>query len=244
MRCENILVFRGGIDVNYVMSDLHGCADTFSEMLKKINFSNNDTLYILGDVVDRGEKSGELLINIMKQKNVHCIMGNHEQMLLRALPNAFEFLNKYGHHASLDVECWHACGGDKTCASFSSLDEDTILEIYNYILSFPFYKVVNVNDKKFLLIHAGLGCYNENKPLENYYPDELVWYRFDHEGKYYPSEFDKIIVGHTPTILLTYHRPPRVFKGVNNVIDIDCGAVFEGGCLACFCLDTMEEFYV
>ena len=38
----------------YAMSDLHGCYDKYTKMLEKINFSDNDTLYILGDIVDRG----------------------------------------------------------------------------------------------------------------------------------------------------------------------------------------------
>ena len=36
------------------MSDLHGCYYKYIKMLEKINFSNNDTLYILGDIFDRG----------------------------------------------------------------------------------------------------------------------------------------------------------------------------------------------
>lgn len=39
---------------HYVMSDIHGEADRFHAMLEKIHFSDDDTLYILGDVIDRG----------------------------------------------------------------------------------------------------------------------------------------------------------------------------------------------
>ena len=39
---------------HYVMSDIHGEADRFSAMLETIHFSSQDTLYILGDVIDRG----------------------------------------------------------------------------------------------------------------------------------------------------------------------------------------------
>ena len=38
----------------YVMSDIHGEADRFHAMLEKIEFSADDTLYILGDLIDRG----------------------------------------------------------------------------------------------------------------------------------------------------------------------------------------------
>ena len=38
----------------YVMSDIHGMADLFKRMLEQIGFSDEDTLYILGDMIDRG----------------------------------------------------------------------------------------------------------------------------------------------------------------------------------------------
>ena len=43
---------------HYVVSDIHGEDDRFHAMLQKINFSKEDTLYILGDVVDRGPSEG------------------------------------------------------------------------------------------------------------------------------------------------------------------------------------------
>ena len=38
----------------YVLGDIHGCYDKYEEMLKRIRFSDDDTLFVLGDVVDRG----------------------------------------------------------------------------------------------------------------------------------------------------------------------------------------------
>ena len=42
--------------MNYVMTDLHGEYELFKEMLEKINFSDEDTLYILGDCCDEEKK--------------------------------------------------------------------------------------------------------------------------------------------------------------------------------------------
>ena len=44
----------------YVMSDIHGKYDKYIQMLKQIHFSEKDTMYILGDMIDRGEKGMEL----------------------------------------------------------------------------------------------------------------------------------------------------------------------------------------
>ena len=40
--------------MTYVMSDIHGDSERFRAMLRKIEFSADDTIYILGDVIDRG----------------------------------------------------------------------------------------------------------------------------------------------------------------------------------------------
>lgn len=47
--------------MHYVMSDLHGCYQEYREALEKINFNEQDTLYVLGDVVDRGPEPIKLL---------------------------------------------------------------------------------------------------------------------------------------------------------------------------------------
>ena len=49
----------------YIMSDIHGLYDRYKAMLEKINFNDEDKLYILGDVIDRGDKSFDILFDIM-----------------------------------------------------------------------------------------------------------------------------------------------------------------------------------
>ncbi|MBR6834691.1 MAG: metallophosphoesterase, partial [Oscillospiraceae bacterium] len=51
----------------YVMSDIHGEYDKYRRMLEKIRFSDNDILYILGDVVDRGPEPAKILLDMMKR---------------------------------------------------------------------------------------------------------------------------------------------------------------------------------
>ena len=81
---------------HYVVSDIHGEDDRFHAMLQKINFSKEDTLYILGDVVDRGPHPVELLREIMATPNMKMLLGNHEFMCLRYFaPDALE---KYIQH--------------------------------------------------------------------------------------------------------------------------------------------------
>ena len=51
--------------MKYVISDIHGHFDKYKEMLEKINFTDGDTLYILGDVVDRGPDGIKILQDMM-----------------------------------------------------------------------------------------------------------------------------------------------------------------------------------
>ena len=59
--------------MKYVMSDLHGCYDEFIKMLKLINFGEDDEIFILGDIFDRGSKPLEILDYIVSHKNIHLI---------------------------------------------------------------------------------------------------------------------------------------------------------------------------
>ena len=70
---------------HYVMGDIHGEADRFHAMLKKIQFSEDDILILLGDVIDRGPDGITLLLEIMDMSNVIMLLGNHEYMMLQYL---------------------------------------------------------------------------------------------------------------------------------------------------------------
>ena len=233
--------------MKYVMSDLHGRYDKYTEMLSKIHFTNDDELYILGDICDRGPASAQIYLEIMGRENVHCVMGNHENMLLEYLPLIFRFLfDKDAKLISADYELWSVNGGGTTCASFIEVGKEKMIEIYNFIRLFPLYRVIEVETKRYLLVHAGIDNYNDSKSLSEYLPEELLWSDIDYDDTYYPIKLDKIIVGHTPTFLLNENKSAAIYHGKGNVIAIDCGAVFEkdGGRLGCLCLDTMQEFYV
>lgn len=70
---------------HYVMGDIHGEADRFHAMLKKIQFSEDDILILLGDVIDRGPDGIALLLEIMEMPNAIMLLGNHEYMMLQFL---------------------------------------------------------------------------------------------------------------------------------------------------------------
>ena len=66
--------------MTYVMSDLHGMYDRFIAMLEKIDFSDSDELFIIGDIIDRGERPVDILEYVMDKPNITVLLGNHEVM--------------------------------------------------------------------------------------------------------------------------------------------------------------------
>lgn len=71
--------------MNYVTSDLHGEDEKFEKLLQLISFSSNDKMFVIGDVVDRWKEPIKPLLKLMRMENVQLILGNHEEMMLRAV---------------------------------------------------------------------------------------------------------------------------------------------------------------
>ena len=57
----------------------------FMELLEAINFKETDTLYVLGDVLDRGPHPIKVLRKLMEMPNAICMVGNHELIALECL---------------------------------------------------------------------------------------------------------------------------------------------------------------
>ena len=234
----------------YVASDIHGCYQEYLEMLEKINFNDNDTLYIIGDVCERGKEVINVLLHMMKHKNIIPIWGNHDLNTYEALSIVCEYANEsledVGYmikHDLIDYEDhftfinWSFSEFD-TLKDFAKLSLEDRYQLLEYLRHFLRYKEIEVNGQKFLLVHGGIP--DPSKNINSFELEDLIWERPDYYKEYYK---DKIIVsGHTPTCYVNQDKSMRIYKGFNN-IDIDCGCVF-GYRLACLCLDTMEEFYV
>ena len=64
----------------FVISDIHGEYEQLKTLLAKMNFGEQDKLYVLGDVVDRGPEPIRALQFLMRLPNCICLVGNHEFM--------------------------------------------------------------------------------------------------------------------------------------------------------------------
>ena len=232
--------------MNYVISDIHGYYNQFIELLELIQLNDDDTLYVLGDVVDRGPKPIKTLLKLMEMPNAVCIVGNHELMALDGL----RFLNTQittESVDSIDAELlgnlidWQRNGSETTIEDFKQLDQEMRREVLSFIMEFSMYEELTVNGQKYLLVHAGLGDYSPDKQIEDYSLKNLVWDRADYDTQYFKDTI--VITGHTPTqIIESNPNPGRIYRHLNHIA-IDCGCGMPNGRLAAICLETGEEFY-
>lgn len=230
----------------YVMGDIHGEYGAFMDLLEQIQLKETDTLYVLGDILDRGPHPIKVLLKLMEMPNVICLVGNHELMALECL----EFLMKEITDVSIDeidsetlnnLVTWQYNGSKTTIDEFRSLSREMQQEVLYFIKEFSIYEEVSVNGKDYLLVHGGLGNYWPGKDIDEYSLKELIWDRAEYDITYFEDVY--VVTGHTPTQEIIGNPRPGYIYQKNNHIAMDCGCNRPDGRLAALCLDTGEEFY-
>lgn len=248
--------------MHYVISDIHGCYSEFLQMLNLIEFKDEDTLYILGDVIDRGKEPIKILQYIKNKSNIKLILGNHEVMMLDFYKEKEKNANSRSYYER--KQDWEQNGGKITIEQLSKLSKDEFISTINYIKNLKYFEIVEVNKEMYLLVHAGIYPYAENnikKLLESQTENDLIWIR----NEFFTSEYKypfKIIFGHTPVpniykklyiydlmlkrlskknIIEKYEKNKIIY--FNNKIGIDGGCVY-GLYLTCLRLEDGKEFFV
>lgn len=225
----------------YVSSDWHGTSlDKVQALLKKAEFGPNDFLFVLGDVIDRGEHGIDLLKFIMYESNIQLIRGNHEQMLLSC---SFLFdeineesVNELSMQKMKSLTLWQSNGGAATIDGLSKLPHSMRMGIVDFLEDTPFFDFVTVGDKKYLLVHAGINNYGFDASSEH----DFLWTRPSLDTVY-SSDFITVL-GHTPTWFYGEEYKGKILNN-GTWINVDVGAA---GVIypALLRLDDMKEFYL
>lgn len=228
----------------YVMSDLHGNYAKYAQALKTIGLKEQDTLYVLGDVVDRGAQSCKILLDMMCRFNVVPLLGNHEFMAATVLSKLVEEIEEStleGFHQEFmtGMLSWLENGGSSTLEEFKKLSAENRQAVLDYLEEFELYAEVTVNGQDYVLVHAGLDHFDSAKPLRAYTLAEVIWAKTDYGRVYFQDKI--LITGHVPVQQISGGKSDTILK-MNHHIAMDCGCGF-GGRLAVLCLDTMEEQY-
>ena len=193
----------------FAIGDIHGCYEQLKELIEhKIRIKKTDKVILLGDYIDRGNQSREVIDYIIELKkkgfDLIALMGNHESMLLDALDN------------DLFLPEWIQNGGYATLLSFGINSLKNLDQIYvHFFKELQFYYLID----KFLFVHAGFNDRISN-PFDDKY--HMIWSR--REKYRNPVLRDKIIIhGHTPVPELICKQD---IQDQNKVINIDTGCVY------------------
>jgi len=208
----------------YAIGDIHGCLDKLRALMDQIEPEIDpaqDTLVFLGDYIDRGPSSFEVVEYLIHLKarfpDVVFLKGNHEEML--------EFyLN------GVDRTIYLVNGGNQTLENYldhSDPNEPDPIPVAhrNFLSSLTLFH----ETQKYIFVHAGL---KEKVPLDRQKNEDLLWIR--EKFIYSTYEFEKqVVFGHTP------FTEPLVMP---NKIGVDTGAVY-GNKLTCVKLPQLEFFH-
>ena len=194
----------------FAISDIHGCFKPFYELVvKEIDLKKEDRLILLGDYIDRGEQSKEVIDFIIDLKNsgfnITVLTGNHEQMLLDA------------YHDEMNEYLWFMNSGMATLISFGIED---LHELENKYLSFFSELDYFLESGNYIFVHAG---FNDNEPDPFVDRHTMVW----ECSPVYKNPLLKertIIHGHRPKKI---EFVKQVISEKSNVIPIDTGCVYE-----------------
>ena len=162
---------------HYLIGDIHGDLFRLKELMALVfqHITKDDTLVFLGDYIDRGERSFEvieLIISLTKIFNTVCLKGNHEQMFLDYLEGV------------KDEKIYFYNGGRATVNSYKkNMGEMKLPEHHRNFFSQlkTFYE-----GDDFIAVHAGLD------PSENHVEDQheydILWIR----ERFYHSKKDGV----------------------------------------------------
>ncbi len=229
----------------YVIGDIHGSKAKYDEMLSKLSPADTDAVFVLGDVIDVGDDSIEILQDMMYRANIYPVLGEHEYMAKKVLPliekakTLDEAKNMLSGEDKARLDKWLTMKSEKTISDFLALSEEEKESIIDYLSEFQPYEEVEAGGKTFVLTHAGINNFDADKELEDYSEEDFVFAETDYSKVYFPNKY--LITGHTPTVAINQKLMGKVYSK-NGHIAIDCGAAY-GGRLAAICLDALKLHY-
>jgi serine/threonine protein phosphatase 1 len=220
------------------IGDIHGCYRTLKKLISsQIKPGKDDYIYFVGDLIDRGPKSKDVLDFLIDLKengfNVFSVKGNHEEMFTRAF-NEDDYLC-----------AWFRNGAEETLVSFGVPENlfytpDALSYVpekyYNFLNSLPYYYDL----KDYIIVHAGMHIDSRDLFSNTH---AMLWSR-DIMGMHFLQDGISIIHGHTPMPLIALK--PEITRKDARIFNIDAGCVYKDlpgyGILVAIDLDSRKLF--
>ena len=222
--------------MQYCLSDPHGCYGVVCRLLEKIKFCERDTLYVLGDFIDKGSESVRLANLLFTLPNAVCIVGNHEYDFLKYYQGLMQRTTDY----------------DGVLQKLRAYFPDGHLldwDIVDRLEALPFF----LEREDWIGVHSGLPLRADGTllPPQQAIPEQLVYDRRFKDPDVLPKSEKCILYGHTPVRYLTGRDEilfyPRNAPKSGTIADyrkihLDM-MTSKSGVLGCVCIETCECFY-
>jgi len=208
-----------------VITDIHGCNKTFGKLLKKVGLTANDQLFLLGDFINRGPRSKQVLDRVLALLDdgysVFPLMGNHEENLLHIAaknPDELKILLEPRNSLNLLNKKGNVRG-----------------RFFKFMRKLPYFYELD----GYYLVHAGFNM-NIKKPFTDSHA--MAWMRnFSIDKK---LNGRKVLFGHTPTKLSKITSEVKS-NSKSICLDNGCSHTYldkEYGHLLCYDLDSRKLF--
>ncbi|MBQ7044266.1 MAG: metallophosphoesterase [Clostridia bacterium] len=226
-----------------VTSDIHGYLSYFKKVLDNACFCNNDILFIVGDIIEKGPESLKTLRYIMelcKKGNVIPLIGNVDAYRLKLIYNLSEENVESFYNYILTMRKWVGTSFYEELAAecgFTINSPDDILlskqavithfeNEFNFLANLP----AVIETQSYVFVHGGL---REKQVSDNSDKGVLELTKYDAFAENAPHIFDKyVIAGHWPVVLYGNDVPQMnpVFNREKKIISIDggCGVKKDG----------------
>lgn len=226
-----------------VTSDIHGHLSYFKEILKKASFSDEDILFIVGDMIEKGPESLNTLryiMNLCKQGNVIPLIGNVDAYRLKLIyelseENVCSFYNyvfnlRQWAGTSFYEELAAECGYTINSPDDILLSKPAVINHFENEFKFFANLPTVVETQKYVFVHGGL---REKQVSDNLDKSIFDLTKYDAFAENTSDIFDKyVITGHWPVVLYDSDIPQMnpIINCDKKIISIDggCGVKKEG----------------
>lgn len=169
----------------FAIGDIHGCNTALKALIHAINPGADDTMVVLGDVIDWGPDSRscvQQLIDLSGRCQFVLIRGNHEEMLYAAL------------ESQLELRYWLNFGGEETLKSYPYRGGDEFIDREHVRFLKARARDYHETDE-FIFVHAS---YDPNKPMGQQSNTTLQWEHVDPDRMRPHFSGKLVIAAHTP----------------------------------------------
>jgi len=217
----------------WIIGDIHGCFTELDKLLSSI--PSNDKLLFLGDYVDRGLHSFNVIERILLEKHRSVyLLGNHEEMMIDFLKNNGDKRDHYWLHIHN--------GGKETLDSYSlninSNFSDIPVSHQEFLSNLNLY----YEDDNFIAVHAGIRV-TEDINMENQKKEDLLWIRNEWILNEFKWTGKHIYYGHTSSYMFSENTSFKEFIRGKKSTGLDTGCVY-GGYLSAINTKTLDTIQI